>query len=62
MLTPTDKLNITCFGIITILAIICIVVAIKMKLPIWKFQVAWIIFLEIIGVFLLITRIIYEQL
>lgn len=56
MLTPTDWLNIICFVIVEILAVICILIAKKMKLPGWKFQVAWIILMGIIGVFLLITR------
>lgn len=56
ILTPTDILNIVCFIIVTIIAITCTVIAIKMKLPIWKFQVAWIGLMEIIGVFLLISR------
>lgn len=56
-----DMLNITCFLITTIVAIICIVIAIKMKLPIWKFQVAWIAFMEIIGVILVVTRLNHVQ-
>lgn len=62
MLAPTDILNITCFGILTIVALIGIVLATKMKLPVWKFQVAWISFIEIIGVILLIYRLTNERL
>lgn len=41
--------------LIVVLAIsaICIFIAIKMKLPIWKFQVAWILFNDVIAVVLL---------
>lgn len=56
MLTPTDILNIVCFIIVTIIAIVCIFIAIKMKLPIWKFQVGWILLMELLGVALLISR------
>jgi len=55
-LTPTDWLNIICFIITTLVAIVCIWIAKKMKLPIWKFQVFWIGLMELIGVILLITR------
>lgn len=55
-LTPTDKLNIICFLIVTIIAVVCMGIAIKMKLPIWKFQVVWITIMEVIGVLLLIFR------
>ena len=56
MLTPTDCLNIICFIILTIVAIVCIAFVKKMKLPCWKLQISWIIFGEIIGVVLLISR------
>lgn len=55
-MTPTDILNIVCFAITISIAAICIAIAKKMKLPCWKFQVAWIALMEIIGVILLITR------
>lgn len=51
-----DKLNIVCFAILIVLSIICIVVAKKMKLPCWKFQIGWILFIDLVGVFLLISR------
>lgn len=44
------------FTILTIVAIIGIVIVINLKLPVWKFQVVWIIFAEILGVLLLIAR------
>lgn len=56
MLTPTDCLNIICFIILTIVAIVCIAFVKKMKLPCWKLQISWIVFGEIIGVVLLISR------
>lgn len=56
MLTPTDKLNIICFVIVTMIAITGIAVVIRMKLPVWKFQVIWTLLMEFIGVILLITR------
>lgn len=56
-MTPTDIYNITWFVMVTIIAIVCENIAIKMKLPIWKFQVAWIGFMELLGVFLLISLI-----
>lgn len=56
MLTPTDCLNIICFIILTIAAIMCIAFVKKIKLPCWKLQISWIVFGEIIGVALLISR------
>lgn len=38
MLTPTDQLNIVCFVIFMGVSVACIIIAKKMKLPIWKFQ------------------------
>lgn len=58
MLTPTDKLNIVCFVLLTIIAVAGIGIVIKMKLPVWKFQVIMILFIEIAGVLLLATRLI----
>lgn len=55
-MTATDKLNIVCFAILIVISIICIVIAKKMKLPCWKFQIVWILFMDLIGVFLLISR------
>lgn len=57
-MTTTDWLNIICFVLTMAVSVVCIIVAKKMKLPIWKFQIAWILLLDIIGVILLITRLI----
>lgn len=43
MLTPTDKLNIVYFVIFMGVSVACIIIAKKMKLPIWKFQIGWIL-------------------
>lgn len=56
VLTPTDWLNIICFVIVTIIAIICTFIAIKKKLPCWKFQVGWVAFMEFLGILLLVCR------
>lgn len=56
MLTPTDVLNIVCFGILIAISIPCIIIAKKMKLPIWKFQIIWIVLMDLLGVILLISR------
>ena len=56
VLSPTDILNIVCFVITTIVVVTGILIAKKMKLPCWKFQVAWIVVIEIIAVFLLVSR------
>lgn len=56
MLTPTDKLNIVCFVIFMGVSAVCIIIAKKMKLPIWKFQIGWILLMDIIGVLLLVSR------
>lgn len=58
VLTVTDKTNLFCFAVLTVLAITGIIIAKKMKLPVWKFQIAWICFIEALGVFLLIFRLI----
>lgn len=55
-MSGTDYLNIVCFVIVMIISSICIVIAKKMKLPIWKFQIAWILLMDAIGVVLLVTR------
>lgn len=55
-MTATDKLNIVCFVILIVISIICLVIAKKMKLSCWKFQIVWILFMDLIGVFLLISR------
>ena len=56
MLTSTDWLNIICFMIAETIAITCILLIKKMKLPDWKFRIAWIILMQVIGVILLISR------
>lgn len=55
-MTSTDWLNIVCFIIVETLAIGGIIIAIKMKLPVWKFQVGWIAFMALLGVLLLVSR------
>lgn len=55
-LTVTDRTNIVCFIIVMLLSVICIWIAKKMKLPIWKFQIGWILFMDVLAVLLLITR------
>lgn len=55
-MSGTDYLNIICFIIVMIISAICIFIAKKMKLPIWKFQIAWILLMDAIGVVLLISR------
>lgn len=55
-LTVTDRTNIVCFIILMIVSAICIGFAKKMKLPIWKFQIGWILFMDFLGILLLVTR------
>lgn len=55
-LSVTDRTNIVCFVIVMVISVICIVIAKKMKLPIWKFQIAWILLMDVIGVVLLVSR------
>lgn len=55
-ITPTDRLNIICFAMLIVISAACIVIAKKMKLPCWKFRIGWILFMDLIGVFLLILR------
>lgn len=55
-LSVTDRTNIVCFVILMIISVIGIVIVKKVKLPVWKFQVGWILFVDIIGVALLMTR------
>ena len=55
-MTPRDKLNIVCFTIFMIISVICLVIAKEMKLPCWKFQIGWILFMDLLGVMLLISR------
>lgn len=55
-LTVTDRTNIVCFIILMIISAVGILLAKKMKLPIWKFQIGWILFMDVLGVLLLIAR------
>lgn len=55
-LTVTDRTNIVCFIIVMVISVICIWIAKKMKLHCWKFQIGWILFMDLLGVILLITR------
>lgn len=49
-------INIICFIAVTIIAIVCGSVEIKMKPPHWKLQVIWIALMEVLAVLLLINR------
>lgn len=51
-----NKLNIICFGVVTVIAVICGGIEIKMKLPNWKLLVAWTTLMEVLAVLLLISR------
>ncbi len=55
-LTPRTRADVICFTLVTILAIVLGFAVIKMKLPIWKFQIAWICINEALAVLLLISR------
>lgn len=55
-LTPTTRADVICFTVLTILVIAGSFVVIKMKLPVWKFQIVWIWFMELLGVLLLVSR------
>lgn len=55
-LSGTDRLNIVCFIITMLISAGVMAVILKMKLPIWKLQLGWVIFMDILGVILLITR------
>ena len=57
-LTVTDRTNIVCFIILMVISVICIVIVKKMKLPIWKFQIGWILFMDALGTLLLVSRLI----
>ena len=39
--------------VLLIISAIGIIVAVKMKLPCWKFQAGWILFMDLLGVILL---------
>lgn len=55
-LTPRTRVDVICFTTVTLLVIIGSFVIIKMKLPVWKFQIVWIWFMELLGVLLLVSR------
>ena len=55
-LTVTDRTNIVCFIIVMLISAVCIGVAYKMKLSIWKAQIGWILFNDVLAVLLLISR------
>jgi uncharacterized protein (DUF983 family) len=50
------KINVICFTIVTIIAMVCGSVEIKMKLPHWKLLISWTILMEVLAVLLLISR------
>lgn len=52
-MSASDKTNIICFVVVIILSILCILLAKKMKLPCWKFQIGWILIMDVLGVALL---------
>lgn len=45
--------DIICFITVTAMATICLLLAIKKKLPCWKFQVGWLLFNEVVAILLL---------
>lgn len=55
-MSVSDKTNIICFVFVMILSIVCILLAHKMKLPYWKFQIGWIVFMDALGAALLVSR------
>lgn len=55
-LNVADRTNIICFVIVILISVVCIAIAKKMKLSIWKFQIGWILLMDLIGVALLISR------
>ncbi len=55
-LNVTDRTNIICFVIVILISVVCIAIARKMKLPIWMFQIGWVLLMDLIGVALLISR------
>lgn len=57
-LTVTERTNIFCFIIVMLISVVCFMIAKKKKLPCWKFQIGWILFMDLLGVFLLLTRLI----
>lgn len=52
-LTVTDRTNIVCFCIFMVISAICTLIAIGQKRPL---AVLWILFMDVLGVLLLITR------
>lgn len=55
-MSASDKTNIICFVVVIILSILCILLAKKMKLPCWKFQIGWILIMDVLGITLLINQ------
>lgn len=50
------EINVICFAIVTIIAMVCGAIEFKMKLPSWKLLVSWTILMEVLAVLLLISR------
>lgn len=50
------EINVICFAIVTIIAVVCGAIEFKMKLPSWKLLVSWTILMEVLAVLLLISR------
>ncbi len=60
-LSVADRTNIVCFVIVMIISVICIAIVKKMKLEIWKFQIGWILLMDLMGVVLLVSRLNHGQ-
>lgn len=56
MLVVTNITNIYWFMAVMFISIIGLVVVTYLKLPVWKLQVAVVLFLDVIGVLLLISQ------
>lgn len=54
-------IDIICFSIIVVISVFGIIVTSKMKLPVWKFQIGIILFIDVLAVLLLVSRIVCEQ-
>lgn len=55
-MSVSDRTNIICFVAVITLSILCILLAKKMKLPCWKFQIGWILIMDVLGIALLINQ------
>ena len=55
-LIPNDKINICGFAITIVVSALCIWFCKKIKLPIWKWQIGMILFIDLFSVFLLISK------